>query len=103
MHEAGAWHLDCNLTNVETPITSAEEAAMRVRIVEHEEELRMLLAEEFRKRGVEVLEAANEFEALWQSQHKHPDVILIDLTLPEFGGLPVKRMRVFSAESLPIN
>jgi len=60
-----------------------------VLIVEHEDELRMILAEEFRRRGVEVFEATN--------------VILIDLTLPEFGGLPVKRMRVFSAESLPIN
>jgi CheY-like chemotaxis protein len=76
---------------------------VRVLIVEHEEELRMLLAEQFRQRGVEVSEAANEFEALWQSKHQQPDVILIDLTLPEFGGLPVKRMRVFSTESLPIN
>lgn len=76
---------------------------MRVLIVEHEDELRMVLAEEFRRRGVEVFEATNEFEALWQSKHEHPDVILIDLTLPEFGGLPVKRMRVFSTESLPIN
>ena len=89
MHEARAWHLDCSLANVEAQITSAEEAAVRVLIVEHEDELRMILAEEFRRRGVEVFEATN--------------VILIDLTLPEFGGLPVKRMRVFSAESLPIN
>src|SRR5256885_1611858 len=69
-----------------TPIRSAEEAAVRVLIVEHEDELRMVLAEEFRRRGVEVFEATNEFEALWQSKHEHPDVILIDLTLPEFGS-----------------
>ena len=72
--------------NVETPIRSAEEAAVRVLIVEHEDELRMILAEEFRRRGVEVFEATNEFEAVWQSKHEHPDVILIDLTLPEFGS-----------------
>ena len=73
MRESRAWHFGCSeRPQIEAQITSAEEAAVRVLIVEHEDELRMILAEEFRRRGVEVFEATN--------------VILIDLTLPEFGG-----------------
>lgn len=69
---------------------------MKVLIVDDEEELRMILSEQLQQHGLEVLEAANGLEGLWQLKHENPDVIVLDLTMPRLGGLEaLKRMHTF--------
>jgi CheY-like chemotaxis protein len=77
-----------------------EEAAVKVLIVDDEEELRMILSEQLRHHGLEVLEAANGLEGLWQLKHENPDVIVLDLTMPRLGGLEaLKRMHTFDPKT----
>jgi len=72
---------------------------MKVLIVDDEEELRMILSEQLRQHGLEILEAANGLEGLWQVKHEHPDVIVLDLTMPRLGGIEaLKRIHTFDPE-----
>jgi CheY-like chemotaxis protein len=69
---------------------------VKVLIVDDEEELRTILSEQLRHHGLEILEAANGLEGLWQVKHEHPDVIVLDLTMPRLGGLEaLKRIHTF--------
>ena len=67
-----------------------------VLIVDDEPELRTILSELCRTHGMRVLEATNGLECLLQVKHEHPDVVLLDLTMPRLGGLDaLKRIRQF--------
>ena len=55
-------------------------------IVEDEEILRDLIAEEVRKRGYKVSLAANGKEGWQQAQEVKPAMILLDLLMPEMSG-----------------
>jgi len=44
------------------------------------------LSEQLRHHGLEILEASNGLEGLWQVKHEHPDVIVLDLTMPIMNG-----------------
>jgi CheY-like chemotaxis protein len=69
---------------------------VKVLIVDDEAELRTILAEQLRHHGLQVLEASNGLEGLWQLKHENPDVIVLDLTMPRLGGLEaLKRMHTF--------
>jgi CheY-like chemotaxis protein len=69
---------------------------MKVLIVDDEEELRMILSEQLRHHGLEILEAANGLESLWQVKHERPDVIVLDLTMPRLDGIEaLKRIHRF--------
>ena len=69
---------------------------MKVLIVDDEQELREILSEQLRHHGLEILEASNGLEGLWQVKHEHPDVIVLDLTMPRLGGLEaLKRIHTF--------
>ena len=41
--------------------------------------------------GFEVMEAPNGYEALHSVERRQPDIIVLDLLLPGFGGLSVQR------------
>ena len=69
---------------------------MKVLIVDDEEELRAILSEQLRSHGVESTEAANGLECLLHVKHEHPDVIVLDLTMPRLGGIEaLKRIQKF--------
>jgi CheY-like chemotaxis protein len=73
---------------------------VKVLIVDDEEELRVILSEQLRHHGLEVVEAANGLEGLWQLKHENPEVIVLDLTMPRLGGLEaLKRMHTFDAKT----
>jgi CheY-like chemotaxis protein len=79
--------------------TSLKEATVKVLIVDDEEELRVILSEQLRHHGLEVLEASNGLEGLWHLKHENPDVIVLDLTMPRLGGLEaLKRIHTFDPE-----
>jgi CheY-like chemotaxis protein len=69
---------------------------VRALIVDDEDELRAILSEALQNEGVQTIEAKNGLECLWQVKHEHPDVIVLDLTMPRLGGLEaLKRIHTF--------
>ena len=65
-----------------------------VLIVEDDENSRDLLVNIMQKSGWETREALNGLEALEQVEAKHPDLILLDLMMPEMDGFEfLERMR----------
>jgi two-component system phosphate regulon response regulator PhoB len=66
-------------------------AARRILIVEDDGPIRELLAFGLRAAGLEVAEAANGVSARLQIADRHPDLMLIDCTLPDSCGRELAR------------
>lgn len=58
----------------------------KVLVVDDEERLRMLLQSYLRQEGFEVVTATNGREALYTARHEQPDLIILDLMMPEMDG-----------------
>jgi two-component system, OmpR family, phosphate regulon response regulator PhoB len=78
--------------------------ASRVLIAEDEADIRDLLAFHLERDGYEVSRARTGTEALRLAQERHPDLLVLDLMLPEMNGLEVcRRLRQDAATAgLPI-
>jgi phosphate regulon transcriptional regulator PhoB len=66
-------------------------AALRVLIVEDEPDIRDLLVFHLERDGYQVAKARSGADALRQAQGSPPDLVLLDLMLPEMDGLEVCR------------
>ena len=72
-------------------------AALRALIIDDEVQLRRLLRLALTAKGYEVFEAATGQLGLTDAAFRHPNVILLDLGLPDMPGLTVlKRLREWS-------
>jgi DNA-binding response OmpR family regulator len=82
----------------------AAPAAKKILIVEDEKDIVQLVKHYFEKEGFRVKTAATGVEGLKAAKADHPDLIVLDLMLPELDGLEVcKRLRAdLSSASLPI-
>ena len=60
-------------------------------IVEDEQDLREALADKLTREKFTVLEAKNGKEGLDIALEKHPDLILLDIVMPEMDGMTVLR------------
>jgi DNA-binding response OmpR family regulator len=70
-------------------------------IVDDESKLRDMIRVYLEQDGYRVVEAANGREALYVARNQKPDLIILDLMMPELGGYEF--MRIFSKESqIPI-
>ncbi len=78
--------------------------ASRVLIVEDEPDIRGLLAFHLEREGYQVFKSNNGADALRQVRARPPDLVLLDLMLPEMDGLEVcRRLRQDPATApLPI-
>ena len=78
--------------------------ASRVLIVEDEPDIRELLAFNLEREGYLVTRASTGAEALRQVRSARPDLVVLDLMLPEIDGLEVcRRLRADSATAgLPV-
>ena len=78
--------------------------ASRVLIVEDEPDIRGLLAFHLEREGYQVFKSNNGADALRQVRARPPDLVLLDLMLPEMDGLKVcRRLRQDPATApLPI-
>ena len=56
-------------------------------VVEDVDEICSQMSEMLRKKGHQILSAANAEEAIEIAEHGHPDMILTDLDLPTFDAL----------------
>jgi len=63
----------------------------RILVVEDFEDLRTLVAFYLRARGYEVIEAATGKAAIDTAVNKNPNLILLDLCLPDVNGVEVAR------------
>jgi len=60
-------------------------------VVEDDAALRRLFVSALRGAGFTVHEAPNGYEAIHSVEHHRPDLIVLDLLLPGFGGLGVQK------------
>ena len=71
----------------------------RVLVVDDEEDIAELISFNLRGAGFEVVTAANGAEALIRAAETHPDIILLDVMLPEMDGFAVCEMLRRSPEN----
>src|SRR3954453_7928651 len=71
--------------------------ARRILVVEDETTLRETLADALEAEGFQVVQAADGRDALTRFRADHPDLVLLDLMLPELSGIEV--CRIIRAES----
>jgi two-component system KDP operon response regulator KdpE len=70
-------------------------------VAEDDDETRAAISRELRSRGYRVVEAATGSAALERWHARHPDLVLLDLGLPDIDGLKVIR-RIRNEASTPI-
>lgn len=70
----------------------------KILVVDDKAELRTLLKSYLSQEGFEVVTASNGQEALFVARHEKPDLIILDLMMPEMSGYDF--MRVYSREAL---
>ena len=80
------------MTNALTEnLTRADGSSLRVLVVDDEQMLAALLASALRYEGWEVTTAGTGIAAVRSAQEIDPDVIVLDIMLPDFDGLEVMR------------
>ncbi|NMC12535.1 MAG: response regulator transcription factor [Chloroflexi bacterium] len=60
--------------------------AKKILVVDDMKELRMLLKQYLTQEGFEIVTAANGQEALFIARQEKPDLVILDLMMPEMGG-----------------
>ncbi len=78
--------------------------AQKILVVDDEDDLAELMAFNLRQEGYEVIKAATGTEALNRARSSLPDLILLDLMLPELDGMAVCEIlrRLPSTAQIPI-
>lgn len=65
--------------------------AIRIMIVEDEKKMRILLRDYLKREGYEVIEAENGRQALKVFEESQPDLMILDIMMPELDGWTVCR------------
>lgn len=79
--------------------TTATESVL---VVEDEKDVRDLLAENLRREGYQVGTARSGRDALASVRRKRPDLVLLDLMLPDLDGIEVCKHLKYNAETRKI-
>lgn len=74
----------------------------KILIVEDERDMRQALVDELSRNGFETLEAKNGREGLESVQKDHPDLILLDIVMPEMDGMTMMQKLRESVEGKKI-
>lgn len=77
------------------------ENSFRILIVDDEPEIRRFLRASLKTHQHEVIEAENGIEALAEMRNAHPDLMILDLGLPDIDGVEITR-RVREWSKIPI-
>jgi len=72
-------------------VMNSPESGARILLIDDERAIRRLLRAALAAHGYEVLEAATGEEGLQSAATQHPDVIILDLGLPDLDGVQVTR------------
>jgi len=73
-----------------------------VLVVDDFDDTRLLLRTWLERRGFRVIEAANGLQAINQVEAETPDLIIMDMQMPELDGLSATRHIRKSLDSVPI-
>ena len=72
----------------------------RIMVVDDEPEIREVLAEYLEAKGFEVLQAANGEEALRRFPEARPHLVLLDIAMPQLGGVEtLRRIKAISRDT----
>ena len=71
-------------------------------VVDDFDDTRLLLRTWLERRGYRVVEAANGLQAVDQADSESPDLIIMDMQMPELDGLSATRRIRKSHDSVPI-
>jgi len=71
--------------------------AKKIMVVDDKKELRALLKQYLTQEGFDIITASDGQEALFIARQEKPDLIILDLMMPEMGGYEF--MRVYSREA----
>ncbi len=74
----------------------------KILIIEDNEENRDALARRLRRRGFDVIMAANGMDGLTMAQSEKPDLVLMDMNMPELDGWEATRRLKAAPESAAI-
>ena len=74
----------------------------RILVVEDEAALRLAYEEELKVEGYEVLTARNGKEALSRLKREKPDIIILDIIMPEMGGMEALIRILGEERNIPI-
>ena len=85
-------------------MSTASNAPRTVLVVDDFDDTRLLLRTWLERRGFRVVEAGNGFEAIDQAESESPDLIIMDMQMPQLDGLSAtRRIRdLKSMNSVPI-
>jgi DNA-binding NtrC family response regulator len=85
-----------------TPIKMINDKQMRILIADDSKLLRKKLREELEKLGCEVIEASNGKEAISLDLEHEPDGIILDIVMPEVGGIEALQVIREVSPNVPI-
>lgn len=71
-------------------------------VVDDFDDTRLLLRTWLERRGFRVVEAENGIQAINQAETEAPDLIIMDMQMPELDGLSATRRIRMSLDSVPI-
>ena len=77
-------------------------SAGRVLVVDDETEVRLVLGEFLTGRGYEVASAESGLDAIAQLEKDRPDVVLLDVSMPEMDGVETLKRIVSLHPTLPV-
>ena len=77
------------------PTLAQSSTKKRLLLVDDDEELRRAVGLRFESSGFQVISAADGLEALRKGRDEHPDLIILDLMLPQLNGYEVCRLLKF--------
>lgn len=83
-------------------VGTASPNGSRILIVDDAEEDRRFLARRLQRIGYAVEQAENGFEAMMLVKRTAPDVVITDMVMPGFGGLPFLRALCKADSDLPV-
>lgn len=81
------------------PSNREDSARRRILVVDDEEDIAELISFNLRGAGFDVVTAGNGADALVRAAETHPDLILLDVMLPEMDGFAVCEMLRRSPEN----
>lgn len=91
-----------NMTTASETLTRPDGSPVRVLVVDDEQMLADLLASALRYEGWEVTTAGTGIAAVKAAQEIEPDVIVLDIMLPDFDGLEVMRRIHGHSPTVPV-
>jgi CheY-like chemotaxis protein len=77
--------------NMSAEITRSNNGPRKILVVDDFDDTRLLLKTWLQKKGYDVVEAENGIQAVAEAESQQPDLIIMDVEMPELDGLAATR------------